>query len=162
MVLDVPCDPFTLSTTVTTGVISAATVVSQDMVPNFNEFKVLFGQYRIRSASMDIIPLNAASGVTLWAWDDDDFTTTGETYMESKTGFIKSNHSANEKSTFRTTWVARDTQDTELLGTQISTYNVAALKTFTNASTYGAPIVATPLWLIRPTLRIEFRGLQSN
>jgi len=33
---------------------------------------------------------------------------------------------------------------------------------YTDAATWGAPTVATPLWLIEPEVVVEFRGLAST
>jgi hypothetical protein len=161
VILDVPCDPFTLSTTVTTGVIAASVVVSQDMVPNFASYAAIFDQYRIRCAFLDVTALANTSGASVFAWDDDNFAVPSEVSIESNTNTIRPNSSANPKSSFRTQWIGRDTQDNALTSTTISTNNVAALKVYTNTATYGAPTTVTALWLIRPILRIEFRGLQQ-
>jgi hypothetical protein len=130
------------------------------LVENFTSFAALFQEYRIRRAVFDFTPIGVNDGVTILAWKDDDFQNPSADSIASTTNFLKSNNSAAARSTFRTTWTARDIDNLDFESTSSPSGNAAALQIYTNTTTYGTQPTKA-LWLVRGMLRIEFRGLSA-
>jgi len=156
-VLDLPCDPQTISTG-GAGTVATRINVDQDLVANWNSYAAIFAEFRFRQVVFDITPIGPHTGVTMFAWKDDGFEDPSENSIESTTNFVKNNNSSCAKSTFATRWIARDLSNLEFNSMADASSTEACLQIYTNTTTYGT-LPDTNLWLVRGKLRVEFRGL---
>lgn len=154
-----PCNPGVLTNTVTTGVLAAATAVSVGQIPDFaTRFGSTYDEYRILGADVEMIPVSNASGVSVF-WFDEKLTSTPTlAQSQDRTARAVPNSNANSKAFTVHRWRARDLLDLEFSAITAAPQPVT-FKTYTDAANWGAPIVATALWVPRITLIVEFKGL---
>jgi hypothetical protein len=158
-ILDLPCDPQTVSTG-GAGTVATRINVNTDLVANWSSFAAVFAEFRIRQAVFEMTPIGPHTGVTIFAWKDDQFEDPTENSIESTTNFIKNNNSSCAKSTFSTRWIPRDLSNLEFDATSDAASTIACLQIYTNTTTYGT-LPDTNLWLVRAKLRVELRGLSN-
>lgn len=151
-----------LSTTVTTGLISNSLALSQSNIQAFAaRFSTTFDEYRILGADVRITPISASSGVSKMWFDEKVATAPSANEPNQRTSVPFANTNAQSQSQKIMRWRARDLLDLEY--TTITTVSTPVyFKTYTDAATWGAPVVATDLWLIEPIYIVEFRGLKST
>jgi len=118
----------------------------------------IFHEARIRRVSFAITPLSQSDGNTVFQVNEDNFGTPTFDIVTTSTSFIRCNAAQNPKSTFTVVWTARDLDNLNFESTDNTTETVAALNVFTNATTFNSP-ADKPLWLVRATMRVEFRGV---
>lgn len=121
----------------------------------------IFHEARIRRVSFAITPLTQSDGNTVFQMNEDNFGTPNFDIVTSSTSIIRCNASQNPKSTFNIVWIARDLDNLDFSSTDQLTNTVAALNVYTNSTTFQSP-ADKPLWLVRPTMRVEFRGVGSH
>jgi len=96
-------------------------------------------------------------------WFDEKSTAT-PTQNESseRTTIMLANTNANSKSKTVMRWRARDLLDLQYTATSTTSVVPVTFKVYTDASIWGAPGTATPLWITEATLIVEFRGIKSS
>jgi hypothetical protein len=159
--LKIPGTPTLLTTTVTTGVIASAIPVSTGSTIGFStRFGSTFDEYRILACDWVVRPVAASTGVSVMFIDEKSSSVPTANEATERIGErIPNTNGANNSKVLR--WVARDLIDLQY--TAIGTAAPAAyLKVYTDSFTWGAPVVATALWIIEPMFTIEFRGLKSS
>lgn len=162
-ILKLECAAILLSTTVTTGIIASAQVVQAAQIVNFAaRFASTFDEYRILGAKFRITPVSSTSGVSKMWFDEKSGSNPTSNEAQERTCAVLSNTNAADKSRTTMAWNARDLLDLQYTSTGTTTSNPVTFKIYTDTATFGAPIVATPTWLIEPVLRVEFRGIKSS
>lgn len=158
----VPCTSYILTTTVTTGAIANTFGLQTTSIVNFaTRYGDLWSEYAIVGCKFEITPLTYNSpGVTVFYLDDSSAAV--PTLNESMGRIVKklSNSCSNKNSTTQLSWTARSLTDLTFNTTALS-YAAIYLKTFTDNTNYGSPVVATQLWLVRPVISMILRGLRS-
>lgn len=153
-----------LTTTVTTGVIAVTYAVAP--VANIfgwaTRFQNSFEEYRLLGVRFYIRPITASTGVTKF-WFDEKSTSnpTANEAQERTVVAVLPNTNANVASAKMVSWRARDLLDLEYSAIGAATQPVN-FKIYTDTASFGAPVVATTLWLIEPEYHIEFRGIAST
>jgi len=160
--MTLPCASTILTTTATTGLISSTASIQANSVLNFStRIGDLWSEYVITGINIKVTPLQTtASGVTTFFFSDS--STAVPTLNESQGRVVHklSNSAANPQSTRTFSWKARSLSDLTFQLTSFS-YTAANFKCYTDATNYGAPVVATPLWLVEPEIQFTLRGLRS-
>ncbi len=160
-ILRLPCTPSLLSTTVTTGVISAAIQIGSGQITGFtSRFGSTFDEFRILKCKVDIRSVTASTGVSVMFFDEKSISapTANESFERIGSRCPNTNAKPNPKSMV---WKARDLLDLQYTAIGGSVTPVT-FKVYTDTANWGAPSSVTALWIIEPTLTIEFRGLKST
>jgi hypothetical protein len=149
-----------LTNTVTSGLLAANYSVGASNIPTFStRFASTFDEYRIIKANVRVRPVSAGSGVSRFFFNEESTSNPNATDAADRVGWELSNSNANSSSTRDFKWSPRDIDD--LVFTSTGTLvNPVYFKIYTDNATYGAPIVATQLWVISAELTVEFRGLK--
>ncbi len=159
--LKLPADPQILTTTVTTGVISASigSDPTQDVPDWSTRFGNTFDAYRVVGVDYHIRPLTVSSGLTAFMLDENDSTAPVADESAGRVGKRLNNTNSGQGLTVLK-WRVREMQD---LGWTPLSSSVSPiyLKVYTSTALWGAPIVATALWVVQPIYIVEFRGLKS-
>jgi hypothetical protein len=157
--LRLPATPVLYTTTVTTGVISAQYLIEAGQIGDFStRFSSTFDEYRILGVDFDIRPVSPnASGITVFALDEQ---TPGVLTLQSSQERVGKRIPNGSVSARPTSMKFRVTSITELgYQSTAGATNIGQLGIYTDATNYGSPVTATPLWLVEPTFLIEFRGI---
>lgn len=156
----IPCAPIKFSTTITTGVIASNIGINITLNTNFSStYANLFDEYRILGCSFKLIPLGVNSGITSFFFQEKITSSPTNTEATSKPlCALLSNNSASSKDMKIVSWRARDLLDLQY-NSVASTVTPAGFCIYTDAASFGSPVSVTPLWLVYPTLDVEFRGL---
>jgi len=159
--LVVPGSPFLLTTTVTTGVISALAAVSTGAITSFAaRFGSTFDEYRILGANLRITPVAASTGVSKLWFDEKSNAAASLVDSQERNSLSLANTNAMSKSQHVMRWRARDLLDLEY--SPIGTVTTPVYwKLYTDTANWGAPAAVTPLWLVEVESIIEFRGLKA-
>jgi hypothetical protein len=157
-ILDIPCLVQSIATNGTGGVTTVLPVNPNALLSSFGtDYGSIFHEYRIRSVDFHIVAMNNALGATLFRFEEKNGASPAFSEMQESTSVLMQNNSANPKSNFHMRWTARDLDD--LVFQEISTYNsVCFFKIYTDGTNLISPD-SSYLWMIRPVMRIEFRGL---
>jgi len=140
----------------------ASIPINLSMLTDFGTmYSPIFHEARIRRVSFAITPLSQADGNTVFQVNEDNFGTPNFDIVTSSTSIIRCNAAQNPKSTFSVQWIARDLGNLEFISTDQLVETVAALNVYTNSTTFNSPSDAR-LWLVRPTMRVEFRGVGAH
>lgn len=132
---------------------------ANSLVGSFHAFyNSVFQEYRIRQVRFDICPVTGFAGVTLFRFDEVSAAAPALTDMESSTSVMRPNTTANSKSLFSMTWTPRNLSDLGFISIN-GDLNVCNFKIYTDSANLGAPNASSSLWIIRPYLRVEFRGI---
>jgi hypothetical protein len=162
-VFRLPGTPTLLTTTVTSGLIANSTNISTGNISGFStRFGSTFDEYRILGCDVIMRPVAASTGISVVMFDEKSSAVPTSSDAANRVGrrLINSNASSDGGSVVMK-WRARDLVDLQYtaIGTGVTPCYV---KVYTDAATWGAPVVATALWIIEPMLIIEFRGIKSN
>lgn len=134
-------------------------IQANSLVGSFHAFyDSVFQEYRIRRVRFDIVPVTSSAGATLFRFDEVSAATPALPDMESSTSVLKSNHQANPKSCFSMAWTPRNLLDLEFISIQ-GDVNVCNFKIYCDSANLAGPPGAIPLWLLRPFVTVEFRGI---
>lgn len=134
-------------------------IQANNLIGSFHAFyNSVFQEYRIRGVRFDIVPLTGSAGATLFRFDEVSAAVPTLPDMESSTSVLRGNHQACVKNFFSMSWTPRNLSDLAFLSIQ-GDLNVCNFKIYTDSANFASPITATPLWMIRPYLRVEFRGI---
>lgn len=159
--LKLPGDPTILTTTVTTGLISQ--VIGSDpltYVPDFNlRLAATFDTFRVVGVDYHIRPLTVSTGLTAFMMDENDNTAPVADESAGRVGKRLPNTNSGQKLVVMR-WRVKEMQDLDWRSTANS-YDPVYLKVYTSTALWGAPAVATALWVVQPVLYVEFRGLKS-
>jgi hypothetical protein len=154
--------PNLVSTTVTTGVIAATYQVQAADITNFaTRFGNAFDEYRILGCDINVRPVNSASGVSAMFFDEKSQAAPTLADASERTLSLHTNSNASSQSVIVHRWRARDLLDLEYTAISTTTVIPVTFKIYTDTANYAAPIVVTAVWLVEPSLYIEFRGIKS-
>lgn len=157
----VPAGTAILSTTVTTGVIAGEAAFGLNSVTGSSaRYGALFDEYRVISVSVEVVPMDINAGSTMFFWCEKTLGTPTQLEAVERDGALIPNHEQRPRNlTFR--WNTRDFTDASW---QLTSANSSPVffYTYTDTANYGSPAVVTKLWLLRPTLTIQFRGIKST
>jgi len=159
----VPQEEMTFNTTVTSGVINGAYSVSPQAGANpVIQWAARFGtfqEYRVIAADFEVRCLAPSTGVTLFFLDEKSVSVVAIAGFREISTKAVVNNSAAPQASFMMRWKAKDLAD--LAFTAIGSNIVpVTLKLYTDTTDFGAPAVATALWYVRATLKIQFRGFE--
>jgi hypothetical protein len=168
VIMDIPATPL-LVTTSAAG--AAAFVYAPDPVTNVANwtarFSRTFDEYRIRAVSFEVVSTSLVPAVapvdcgsSLFFLDEDTLVVPAPADALSRVGRLVPNNSSNHRSCFTETWTARDLKDLDytLIGTSSTPI---ALQCYTDAANFGCDLVSANIFVVRPILTIEFRGLNA-
>jgi len=156
--LTVPCDPRVIETDAAGLAAGQITIDANTLVDDWLiRFGSTFQEFRIRGVTFDITSLRDSSGVTMFSMTEDNFATPSFTVMTSMTNWLVPNSSDNPRSHKVIRWKAIDLSNLEFEPID-HVGPVAALNFFTNLTTFNAP-TEEKLFLVRPTMVVEFRGI---
>jgi hypothetical protein len=150
------------TTTVTTGVLAQSYAVSTAAITSFaTRFGTTFDEYRILGVKMRVRPINVASGVSVMFFDEKATGAPTLPNAQERTLSLFPNTNASSQDIITLVWRARDLLDLQYtaIGTVVQP---VTFKGYTDSTNYGAPIAATPIWLVEPEFEFEFRGIAST
>ncbi len=154
--------PTVLSTTVTTGVIAASflpdpTTVVGDWATRFEK---TFDEYRLLGIDVKLESLVASTGVTRCWWEEKNQVPPDlkESQQQTIVSTLRNTNAARQRVAFQ--WRAKDLEDLQFIDTAVS-FTPVCFQIYTDATNYGSPIVATPLWLLSAVLHVEFKGINA-
>ncbi len=155
--------PVVCSAAVTTGLLQINLGSSPpDLVPDWaSRFATTFDEYRVLAARYHLESLGPSTGVTrVWFEEKNaNLPTFEESRQQTILSNLKNTNAVQQRTSWR--WEARDLLDLEF--TDVSTSkNPVFFEVYTDATNYGAPIVATPLWLLHVELLVEFKGINAQ
>jgi len=155
--------PVLLTTTVTTGIIAYEGQISPPtIVNNFaGRFGATFDEYRVLRAHIEMHAVGIYTGQTAFFLSEVALGTPIFNEAQERTSkLLNNNNQVFKQSTNVLKWVARDTSDLawQSIGTN---YNGVHYYVYTDNANYGAPTTVTQLWIVRPRVLVEFRGLKS-
>jgi hypothetical protein len=145
----------------TTGIAAGSVGVTRDLIEDFTtRFQNCYEEYRILKCVFHITPLGINSGTTAF-WVDENPNQPLPTANEAlaKSSWIRPNSNANSASVFRIRWTARDFSDLTYLRTSAPGTPRATLQYYSDITNYGGSGTNTNLFLIRPVITFEFRGM---
>jgi len=155
-----PITPVKLTTTVTSGIISSTLFVSKNSIASFaTRFGSTFVEYRMVKAKITGRMFSSNNPGVLQMWYDEKVAS-GPTSAEATERYIIScNASAVDKRP-SLKWTASDPLDLQYvaIGTAIT---LCTFKTYTDAATFGASVVATDYAELEGAICFQFRGLQG-
>lgn len=161
VVLRVPAAPI-LNNVSIAGATSVATQISKNLVGAFNtRFATTFNQYRILGADIEMIPLTTTFGSSVFFWDEKSTTAPVAADATERVVVAKSNSNASlAGKSYHMTWRAKDLLDLGYLETTAAAVTVCTFKSYTDLANYGTPAAGVNnVWLLKPMLLIEFRGI---
>jgi hypothetical protein len=160
-VVTLPGTPSTVTTTVTTGVHAVVYSANFSNIAGFTRFSNAWDEYRIIQVDFELCPSTVSTGSTAFWYDEKSnaVPTSLESQEKNVTRFCNTNASSKIR---RMRWQPRDLLDLEFLSTSSLASNNVFFKAYTSAALWGAPIVATDIWVIRPIITVELRGLKST
>lgn len=161
-VLDIPGDTFNIATngagTISSVYVLSSTAISSNFQSNWGS---AFQEYRIRSVHYDFVGCNpTATGATLVRFDEKNSGAPSLADMEQSASRLVSNFAGNKSSSWSMNWIARDIVDLPFLPISTAT-PVAYLKFYTNTAQLISP-ASSDLFIGRPIMRVEFRGVGFN
>jgi len=162
VILSLEGTPTLLTNTVTTGLLASSIPISVAQITAFNtRFVSTFDEFRILKCRFKIRPVTPnAPGISVFMFDEKSTNAPALIDAQERAGLrfpnTSNSSSATRSMTFRTSDLL-DLQYTQT-GTAVT---IASFKVYTDATDFGAPIVATPLWLIEPLYEVEFRGVKA-
>jgi len=161
--LKLPGAPVLLTTTVTSGVISNRLILdpTSQVTGWATRFGSTFDEYVVKAVRVRIRPINTASGVTRF-WFDDDSTAPSANSASERIGQTLSNSQNNARSIVVMRYRTEDFVDLKYTNVANSPGSDYAFNVYTDAASWGSPVTVTPLWLIEPEFTVEFRGLAST
>lgn len=162
--LTLPATPLLLTNTVTTGVLATDIVVQASGITGFNtRFGSTFDEYRILGVDVLLRPVTATTGVSVCWFDEKNVANTPTANeAQERTGLRIPNTNASSATMRVMRWRAKDLVDLQYSPITSTGVQPVAFKVYTDAVTWGAPIVATALWVVEPIYHIEFRGVKST
>jgi len=147
------------STTVTTGVMSIALSVTAAQVQDFTRFSGLFDEVRVRTCTFELIPLGIYTGVTAFFYSELNLgAPILHEAQERNARYLKNNEQSSRNVTM--SWRNRDFSDAAFQPTS-ALGAIAYFYAYTDNANFGSPITVAQLWMFRPTLVLQFRGLKS-
>jgi len=160
----IPANPVKLTTTVTTGVIAYEGQVSPPTVIGgfTTRFGTLFDEYRVIKATIELHPIGLNVGETALFLSEIGLGTPTNLEAEQRPGILLNNN--NQLFTLQNntlSWRATDLLDLQFQNITVG-YNGVHYYVYTDNANYGAPTAVTDLWIVRPFLTIEFRGIRST
>lgn len=162
-VLRLPAGSVLLTTTATTGVVSQPIVVEVAQIPGFSaRFGSTFDEYRILGANVNIRPVSASSGITVFWFDEKSQASPTSLESTERVGLRLPNSNANPAAFKTMSWRARDLLDLEYTATSVTNVIPVTFKAYSDTATYGAPIAVTNLFYIEIDFIVEFRGIKST
>jgi len=148
------------STAVTTGVCTVADTVSASVVTNFTRFSNLFDEVRTLRVSYEIIPLGIYTGVAAFFFSELNLGTPTPSEAQQRTAlYLKLNEQSKKNATVH--WKNSDYTDSSFSPTS-SPGTVCYFYAYTDGANFGAPVTVVQLFMCRPTVVLQFRGLKSN
>lgn len=156
----VDADPTIYTTTITTGVISAAQTINAANITNFSTRFATWQEYRIVKVYVEWTCLAQTTTGVFVGWVDEAGSSapSGNSSLaaggrvEAPLGDVFNKH--------RKEWTVHDIGDLEYTAVG-STSTIGYIKTYTSNALYGAPTVATTAILMRPKYVIQFRGFAA-
>ncbi len=161
-IIRVPSTTTTVTTTVTTGVASFSNAPNLANVTGATRFTNMWDEYRIIEVVYEVYPLVESTGVmNFWFDEKNNATGTANEALERNT-FKCLNTNASNKGIQHFKWNPKDLLDLQYTSTSTTSTNDVYFKGYTDAASWGAPIAATAIWVFRPIVTFEFRGLKST
>jgi hypothetical protein len=155
-----PATPTKLTTTVTTGLISATAQVSSAALAAFaTRFGSTFVEYRIIRARYLLRCFSSTNPGVFTCWFDEK-STAAPIVQEAQERSIGTFSCSSISTPHIFKWEASDTLDLQyqLISTAVTP---VTFKVYTNNANFGASVVATDYLEIVPYFCVQFRGLQG-
>lgn len=159
-----PATPVMLSTTATTGVIAYEGQISPpSQVSGWStRFGSTFDEYRVIAADIELHAVGIYAGQTAFFISELALgTPTNLEASERQVKLLNNNNQVWRRSTNVIHWRATDTNDIQFQ-TITAGFNGMHYYVYTDNANFGAPTSVTQLWIVRPYLTIEFRGIRST
>jgi len=160
-ILDIPGDVFLVATNGGGTLATSIPINPASLCANFHgNLNNTFQEYRIRRVVFAITAVTDAIGATLFRWEEKNAAIPTLADMENSTSLMVVNSNHNPRSNFTMTFTPRDIID--LPFNQINTDpSIAYLKVYSDTLHMISPI-STDLFIVRPVMRVEFRGFGFN
>jgi len=149
-------NPYKLTTTVTTGVISSTVAIDFSKVDNSAVRFAAFSEYRIIKAVFNIVCCSSTNPGVAIAWIDEKSATTPTQAMAFAAKGQRFNCSSVDRNHILT-WTSNDPLDLQYVALGTAP-NLAFMKVYTNNAVLGSSIVATDYLIVEPTYTVQFRG----
>jgi len=132
--------------------------ITQDFAARFG---VTFDEARLLGVEVQIRPVTASTGLSVFFFDEKDATTPDLEMAQERVGKRLLNTNANAASVTSMKWRARDLLDLEFSDVAAAPTPVY-FKIYTDNANFGAPVTGpVPLWFLSIILTVEFRGISS-
>ncbi len=155
--------PVVCSAAVTTGLVQINLGSSPpDLVADWaTRFANTFDEYRVLAVRYHLESLGPSTGITrVWFEEKNvNLPTFEESRQQTILSSLKNTNAVQQRTSWH--WEARDLLDLEFVDISV-TKNPVFFQVYSDATNYGAPIVATPLWLLHAELLIEFKGINAE
>jgi hypothetical protein len=154
--------PVLLTSVVTTGIINTSiNIAPATAISGWStRFQNTFDEWRLLSCAIEIIPLGIYTGVTAFFFSEEALASvTLSEATERSALFIKNNEQAPRNRVMR--WTNNDFTDATYRAIS-STFSPVELNVYTDNANLGSPTSATQLFIVRPLLTVQFRGLAST
>jgi hypothetical protein len=161
VILRLPSTSGLFSTAATTGIIALTSPLGTAAIAGFTtRFASTFDEYRILGIAIKIRAVAQSTGITNFFLDEKNPSAPTSLDAQERIALRLPNSNANSASFKTMMWRARDLLDLEYSTITTATTPVF-FKVYTDAPTFGSPIVATPLFIVEYDYTVEFRGLKS-
>jgi len=149
--------------TITTASSGVATLNLAISALDINSFAVRYGsafdEVRLLSVKLELRPLTASTGVTNFFWSEKPIATANLSQASQRPTRILGNSNGTGNSLYVMNWHATGFLDLSwepITAASASVY----FNAYTDIGNYGSP-ASTNLWLIRPILTLQMRGVAS-
>lgn len=151
-----PGVPVSYSTTVTTGVIAQTYLLNASSIQSFySRFGSLYEEYRVVRVKFVVRCYSSTNPGLFNHWIDEK-QSAAPTATEATTKSYNT-FNASSPSPHMLVWTAEDPLDLQY--TDIASFvTVATYKIYTDNTSFGSSIVATPYVSVTPTFYLQFRG----
>lgn len=158
-ILDLPGDTQLLSSAAGGTLAFTKQLNASTIIGSFHAFyDSVFQEYRIRKIKINVHPVSGFAGITMFRFDEKSNVAPTLPDMESSTSFLACNTASNPKSVFTMNWTPRDLFDLDFIPISIDN-TVCNLKIYTDSANLASPASSTFLWVLRPVITVEFRGV---
>ncbi len=152
----IDCDPYTFSTTVTTGVIASTIALTGGIIDSFTTRFVTWDQYRFVKARAEVCCYGSTNPGLLSMWFA-DYSTTPTTALAQTANAIRFNASSIDR-VHSLDYIPHDPLQQQWQTVSSGTAGIGYFKMFTNNADFGSSTVATPYCYVRLKVLVQFRG----
>jgi hypothetical protein len=144
------------------GNTASSITISKNNITNFNtRIATVFTQYRILGCDIQLIPLSTTAGAMVFFFDEK--VTTAPTAADASERIVEvlphSQYAAKPRTVMK--WRAKDIVDLSYLDVSAGATTIVTFKSYTSVA-FGTPAATVAnMWLVKPILLVEVRGIMA-